>query len=198
MWETQEMPVRSPSREDPWRSAWQPTPIFLPGESHEQRSLMGTVHGVTESWTWLKWHNMSALGSHRRNQVSPHHRKNNLGPDEVGRSQVYRKAVCFGQQKPKKISVWDSATGVESSWILSVSIKLCLLPRLETWQGKTISTSHISILGPRGEKAVAPHSSTLAWKIPWSEDDACSHLSRSRLMFSQLSELNKKWRHFIQ
>ena len=24
-----------------WRRAWQPTPLFLPGESHEQRSLMG-------------------------------------------------------------------------------------------------------------------------------------------------------------
>ena len=26
-------------RKIPWRSAWQPTPIFLPGESHGQRSL---------------------------------------------------------------------------------------------------------------------------------------------------------------
>ena len=25
----------------PWRRAWQPTPVFLPAESHEQRSLMG-------------------------------------------------------------------------------------------------------------------------------------------------------------
>ena len=24
-----------------WRRAWQPTPVFLPGESHGQRSLMG-------------------------------------------------------------------------------------------------------------------------------------------------------------
>ena len=24
----------------PWRTAWQPTPIFLPGESHGQRSLV--------------------------------------------------------------------------------------------------------------------------------------------------------------
>ena len=23
----------------PWRRAWQPTPVFLPGESHGQRSL---------------------------------------------------------------------------------------------------------------------------------------------------------------
>ena len=25
----------------PWRRAWQPTPVFLPGESHEQRSQAG-------------------------------------------------------------------------------------------------------------------------------------------------------------
>ena len=25
----------------PWRRKWKPTPVFLPGESHEQKSLMG-------------------------------------------------------------------------------------------------------------------------------------------------------------
>ena len=25
----------------PWRRAWQPTPVFLPGESHGQKSLVG-------------------------------------------------------------------------------------------------------------------------------------------------------------
>ena len=25
----------------PWRRKWQPTPVFLPGESHAQRSLLG-------------------------------------------------------------------------------------------------------------------------------------------------------------
>ena len=28
-------------REMPWRRAWQSTPVFLPGESHRQRSLVG-------------------------------------------------------------------------------------------------------------------------------------------------------------
>ena len=27
--------------EIPWRRAWQPTPVFLPGEVHGQRSLEG-------------------------------------------------------------------------------------------------------------------------------------------------------------
>ena len=31
-----------------WRRAWQPTLVFLPGESHGQRSLAGyTVHRLT-------------------------------------------------------------------------------------------------------------------------------------------------------
>ena len=37
----------------PRRTAWQPTPVFLPGESHGQRSLRATVHGVTKSRTRL-------------------------------------------------------------------------------------------------------------------------------------------------
>ena len=28
-------------RKIPWRRAWQPTPVFLPGEFHGQRSLVG-------------------------------------------------------------------------------------------------------------------------------------------------------------
>ena len=30
-----------PGWEDPWKSAWQPTPLFFPGESYGQRSLVG-------------------------------------------------------------------------------------------------------------------------------------------------------------
>ena len=33
-------------RKIPWRREWLLTPIFLPGESHGQRSLQTTVHGV--------------------------------------------------------------------------------------------------------------------------------------------------------
>ena len=31
----------------PWSRKWQPTPIFLPGESHGQRGLVATIYGVT-------------------------------------------------------------------------------------------------------------------------------------------------------
>ena len=32
----------------PWRRKWQPTPAFLPGESHGQRSLTAPIHGVAK------------------------------------------------------------------------------------------------------------------------------------------------------
>ena len=51
MWETK---VWSLALEDPWRRAWQSTPVFLPRESHGQRSLAGYVLGVAYSWTQLR------------------------------------------------------------------------------------------------------------------------------------------------
>ena len=37
-------------RKIPWSKKWQPTPVFVPGISHGQRSLVwATVHGVAES-----------------------------------------------------------------------------------------------------------------------------------------------------
>ena len=41
-------------RKIPWRRAWQPTPLLLPGESYGQRSLRATAHRVAESSIGLK------------------------------------------------------------------------------------------------------------------------------------------------
>jgi len=38
-------------RKIPWRRTWQPTPVFLPGESQGQRSWQATVHTFAKSWT---------------------------------------------------------------------------------------------------------------------------------------------------
>ena len=46
-------------RSIPWRKEWLPTPVFLPGEFHEQRSLVGyspwgcKMSGNTEPLTFL-------------------------------------------------------------------------------------------------------------------------------------------------
>ena len=41
MQETYKLQVQSLGWEDPWRRKWQPTPVFLPGKFHRQRSLVG-------------------------------------------------------------------------------------------------------------------------------------------------------------
>ena len=46
-----------------WRRKWQPTPVFLPGESQGQRSLVAAVYGVAQSWTRLKWLSSSSSSS---------------------------------------------------------------------------------------------------------------------------------------
>ena len=46
----QETQIRSLGWEDPWRRKCQPSPVFLPGESHGQRSLAGySLWGHKES-----------------------------------------------------------------------------------------------------------------------------------------------------
>ena len=55
MWETW---VQSLGWKDPLEKGTeaQPTPVFLPGELHGQRSLVATVHGVAESDTTERFH----------------------------------------------------------------------------------------------------------------------------------------------
>ena len=38
---------------NPWRRKWQPTPVFLPGKSHGQRSLEGYSPQGYKEQTWL-------------------------------------------------------------------------------------------------------------------------------------------------
>ena len=48
----QETWVQSLGWEDTWRREWQPTPVFLPGQFHGQRSLEGySLWGQKESDT---------------------------------------------------------------------------------------------------------------------------------------------------
>ena len=45
----QEMQVQSLGQEDPLEEGMATIPVFLPGQSHGQRSLVPIVHGVEES-----------------------------------------------------------------------------------------------------------------------------------------------------
>ena len=52
-----------------WRRKWQPIPVFLPGKSQGQGSLVGCCLGVAQSQTRLKW--LSSSSSSRRPCPSP-------------------------------------------------------------------------------------------------------------------------------
>ena len=49
----------------PWSRRWQPTPVFLPGKSHGQRSLAATIHEITKSQTQLE-----GTHTHTHTQIS--------------------------------------------------------------------------------------------------------------------------------
>ena len=52
-------------RKTPWRRTWQPTPVCLPGEFHEQRNWRAAVLKVAQSRTLLK-----QLGTHAQQNSS--------------------------------------------------------------------------------------------------------------------------------
>ena len=51
-----------------WRRKWQPTPVFLPGESQGRGSLVGCHLWVAQSRRWLRW--LSSSSSRRRLQLT--------------------------------------------------------------------------------------------------------------------------------
>ena len=46
-----------------WRRKWQPTPVFLPGESQGQEAWWAAIYAVAQSRTRLKWRSSSSSSS---------------------------------------------------------------------------------------------------------------------------------------
>ena len=46
-----------------WRRKWQPTPVFLPGESQGRGAWWAAIYGVAQSRTRLKWLSSSSSSS---------------------------------------------------------------------------------------------------------------------------------------
>ena len=66
---------------NPWRRKWQSTPVFLPGESHGQRSLVGYSPQDAKSQTRLS--NFTFLG-----KTQPVHPKGDHSWVFIGRTDV--------------------------------------------------------------------------------------------------------------
>ena len=53
----------------PWRRKWQPTPLFLPGESHELRSLVGCTPRGCKELDMTKYIAQCSLANHKTRPV---------------------------------------------------------------------------------------------------------------------------------
>ena len=171
----QETWVRSWVGKISWKRKWQPTLVFLPGESHGWRSLMGcSPRGCEESDTTERLH-------FRFLSLSNYGEGNEDNGDLL---QNIPCTYCYTQcpqlcsrPPPTHASTGDSWTlegkpgsvscGVTASfsWVL-VHTRFCLCPptslppvQCPSSQSYGFSRSHV-------EKEMATHSSTLTWKIP--------------------------------
>ena len=61
----QETCIQFQVRKSPWRRKWQPTPVFLPGESHGQRSRWGLQSWDCNESDMTEWLILSGFGSKR-------------------------------------------------------------------------------------------------------------------------------------
>ena len=66
-----------------WRRKWQPTPVFLPGESQGWGAWWASVYGVTQSRTRLRW-----LSSR---SISTKYIVESLGKKKTGREKSIRR-----------------------------------------------------------------------------------------------------------
>ena len=84
--------VQPLSLEDPWRRAWQPPPVSLPGESHRQRSLAGY-----SPWCH-KESDMIEVTRHARGKVIPnilHKERGYLCRERLPKDTVTERAIFY-------------------------------------------------------------------------------------------------------
>ena len=68
------------------------------------------------------------------------------------------------------LMAWVLSRWYRCSFILTNSVSLIYLYCLGVWKGQRSNTDLRKRYGVLAEKAMAPDSSTLAWKIPWTEE----------------------------
>ena len=88
-----------------WRRVWQPTPVFLPGESHGQRSLLGYSPWGHKEWDMTQKHHLAEV---KKDGETP----------------------IFSSIKKKKIGSTLSCLNIQYIWAFIYHLQpgLCLLP----------------------------------------------------------------------
>ena len=139
-----------------WRRKWQPTPVFLPGESQGRGAWWAAVYGVAQSWTWLK--RLSSSSSFFMAQLSH--------PGDFPDSLAGRESACNAGD-PRLFPGMRRSPGEGIGYPLQypwASLVIQLIKNLPAMQETWVWSLHWD--NPL-EKGTATHSSILAWRIPW-------------------------------
>ena len=134
----------------PWRRKWQPTPVFLPGESHGQRSLVGyspQCHKESDTTELTQYTRRSLLDfvliAVKGRKIKP-----------VGGSQDMRKAWCqvllkdkTKEKAPRKFTNWSRSLSVPRT--TEPRRKPTVSPSLESGPGscEKVSCAQIETVG---------------------------------------------------
>ena len=132
----------------PQRRQWQPTPVLLPGNSHGRKSLVGCSpwgRWELDMTQWLDFHfSLSCTGEGNGNPLQCSCLEN---PRDGGGWWAAVSGVAQSRTRLKRLSSLACKNWLENkSWFIWILIVF------------------------EAEKAMAQHSSTLAWKIPWTEE----------------------------
>ena len=141
------------------RRQWHPTPVLLPGKSHGGRSLVGcSLWGHEELDTTEQPHfhfSLSCNGEGNGNSLQCSCLEN---PRDRGAWWAAIYGVTQSRTRLKQLS---------SSRLSLTSLVAQTVKRLPAmWETQVRSLGREDPL----EKEIATHSSTLSWKIPWTEE----------------------------
>ena len=115
----------------PWRTKWQPTPVFLPGESHGQRSLAGYSPWGHKDSDMTEWVNSSIRGETGRETYMPQegftHTSCAFRAEVLRTGQDFRRA-CWPELKISGFKILVRPLSSIRCWaIYFISLNLCFL-----------------------------------------------------------------------
>ena len=143
-----------------WRRKWQPTPVFLPGESQGWGAWWAAIFGVAQSRTQLK-------------RLSSSRVWNQIRPERVAAGIVdgWKEETT----KVHKKTLGGNVHYVDHGNDFHKCIQISGLPRWRWWYRTCLPM--LRSLGPEGPlgEGMATHSSILVWGIPWTEEPGGLH-----------------------
>ena len=127
MRETQEMQIRSLGWEDPLEEGRQPTPVFLPGKSHDQRILVGySPWGSKKSDTTERTHKHTHICTQSQRIYQAHRRYRNTDPEAPENIRTVN--MTFIEQTipdiRRKLQNSDGAFGMNTSQLVDVAFNM--------------------------------------------------------------------------